>query len=479
MAIKNTALGGTDWIDGIVLYAADLNDTFDAITTPLDTGLNITRDSATGSAAVVSITQDNASDTENALSVQNDGTGIGLSIDQNGDAHGIQIVSAATTGTKYALDVQMGASATGTCAQFKQVSGNDIKIGQVASDVDGSSHFLRNLALADTGGPVVFIEQDNAGDDQNALSVQNDGTGNGLYIDQNGNGLAFNIAQATNGGGIYIGNFGTGDGIELNNDGAGVGVNIDQSAAGGIGLFIKNAGTGNGILIDQNGAGIALNIDKEGAGVGVNIDQSSAGGDALVITNAGTGEGLQINQTGAASALNINQDGNDYGINLNQSSSADSINITNSVGGGIWIAVAESALYAQGGGNNAPVITVSNDGSGNTIYDNSSGASLSNAGTWTNAASYRRYKNKVEKLKDAVDIIKNLDVDVWQYKNEKLDGKNRFLGDKNKHCSPYLDDWYNSTKLGEEDGVLPMDYIGVIMNAIKELDKRLSQLEND
>ena len=35
MAIKNTALGGTDWIDGIVLYAADLNDTFDAITTPL------------------------------------------------------------------------------------------------------------------------------------------------------------------------------------------------------------------------------------------------------------------------------------------------------------------------------------------------------------------------------------------------------------------------------------------------------------
>ena len=30
MAIKNTDLGGTDWIDGAVLEAADLNDTFDA-----------------------------------------------------------------------------------------------------------------------------------------------------------------------------------------------------------------------------------------------------------------------------------------------------------------------------------------------------------------------------------------------------------------------------------------------------------------
>lgn len=31
MAIKNTKLGGTDWADGQVLYAADQNDTFDAL----------------------------------------------------------------------------------------------------------------------------------------------------------------------------------------------------------------------------------------------------------------------------------------------------------------------------------------------------------------------------------------------------------------------------------------------------------------
>ncbi len=135
----------------------------------------------------------------------------------------------------------------------------------------GDNYFFRDLAPAETSGPVVSIVQDNAGDTENALSVQNDGTGNGILIDQNGD---------------------------------------------AIGLNINNAGTANGLFINQDGAGVALNIDKEGAGVGVNIDQSSAGGDALVITNAGTGEGLQINQTGGASALNINQDGNDYGIYL-------------------------------------------------------------------------------------------------------------------------------------------------------------------
>jgi len=31
MTIKNTKLGGTDWIDGDILYAADLNDTVDAV----------------------------------------------------------------------------------------------------------------------------------------------------------------------------------------------------------------------------------------------------------------------------------------------------------------------------------------------------------------------------------------------------------------------------------------------------------------
>lgn len=38
MAVKNTKLGGTDWVDGDILYAADQNDTFDAAVKPLISG---------------------------------------------------------------------------------------------------------------------------------------------------------------------------------------------------------------------------------------------------------------------------------------------------------------------------------------------------------------------------------------------------------------------------------------------------------
>ena len=35
MAIKNAFKGGTDWSDGDILYAADLNDTFNAFYTQM------------------------------------------------------------------------------------------------------------------------------------------------------------------------------------------------------------------------------------------------------------------------------------------------------------------------------------------------------------------------------------------------------------------------------------------------------------
>jgi len=38
MTIRTTKLGGTDWSDGEVLYAADMNDTFDEIQDLVDAG---------------------------------------------------------------------------------------------------------------------------------------------------------------------------------------------------------------------------------------------------------------------------------------------------------------------------------------------------------------------------------------------------------------------------------------------------------
>jgi len=46
----------------------------------------------------------------------------------------------------------------------------------------GSNWFFRNLASDITAGPVVLIEQDNAGDDQVALKIQQDGDNSGILI---------------------------------------------------------------------------------------------------------------------------------------------------------------------------------------------------------------------------------------------------------------------------------------------------------
>ena len=47
---------------------------------------------------------------------------------------------------------------------------------------------IRNLDSDSTDSPVINIIQDNAGDNQRAVSIQNDGSGPGLYIDNFGTG---------------------------------------------------------------------------------------------------------------------------------------------------------------------------------------------------------------------------------------------------------------------------------------------------
>ena len=363
MAIKNTLLGGTDWTDEI-LYSADLNDTFNAITTPLDTGLNITRDSATGSAPVVTITQDNAGDDQFALKVIQDGDTAALVLNHYGTSRVV----------------------LSCLAQDNAVYDNYANF--VSMNTKGTGLFYRNLASAVTEKPVVEIIQDNAGDNQDVLTVtqagsgnaatftggnvgigtsspsaklevENSGTNSGLFINQDGNGISLDIdsetttlygirvlldtltsatgfllssdsASAASANGLAFfridNTSATTNVLKIQNDGTGNGILIDQNGDA-IGLNINNAGTANGLFIDQDGAGVALNIDKEGAGVGVNIDQSAAGGNALVVTNAGAGKGLNIIQSGAGNAIEISQSGDADAIDLNQSGDGDGIDV--------------------------------------------------------------------------------------------------------------------------------------------------------
>ena len=68
----------------------------------------------------------------------------------------------------------------------------------------------------------------------------------------------------------------------------------------------------------------------------------------------------------------------------------------------------------------------------------------------------------------------SIDVDVWRYKRGKIEGEDRWEGDAVVHCSPYVDDFYRIFGMGKLDAQNPMDHIGVLFNAVKEL-----KLEND
>ena len=137
----------------------------------------------------------------------------------------------------------------------------------------------------------MFIEQDNAGDDQPALSIQNDGTGNGIYIDQNGNTIALAIdSEATSIYGMSIkGKFP----LQLNQDlssGYGLQVvrNIAEAGSSELVQFLEqNAASSQSVLSIQNdGTGASLDLASIGAGISMKSPDGTT--YCLTIANGGT-----------------------------------------------------------------------------------------------------------------------------------------------------------------------------------------------
>lgn len=106
------------------------------------------------------------------VSITNSGTGNGLFLDQDGNGIALEIDSEATTAANYGLSVTTGAGAY--CANFTAEANNLCILGRAASGTNASHWFFRNLASGSTAVPVVLIEQDNDGDDQVALVIQQD-----------------------------------------------------------------------------------------------------------------------------------------------------------------------------------------------------------------------------------------------------------------------------------------------------------------
>jgi len=127
----------------------------------------------------------------------------------------------------------------------------------------------RDLAAASTNSPVVQITQDNSGDDQHVVSIQNDGTGHGIHVDQNGNG----------------------DAIRIENDGTSFGVIINQN--------VVLASTKYALKVYSNAAQTNSEL------VQIHLDNASSSTPALHVRNDGTGYSLSLDQDGAGTALYI------------------------------------------------------------------------------------------------------------------------------------------------------------------------------
>jgi len=131
-------------------------------------GATLRRDLASGSTdnSVVKITQDNAGDDQPALSIQ-----------QDGNADALQINTTATMDGEYGIRIDAtSASTTVDAAGGIRIAGGSAR----------GIYCVRDSTSAYTTGAVAAIIQDNASDDQPALSIQQNGAGDsGVKITHN------------------------------------------------------------------------------------------------------------------------------------------------------------------------------------------------------------------------------------------------------------------------------------------------------
>jgi hypothetical protein len=340
---------------------------------------------SSANSALMYITADNSAFDMPALGIQNDGTGSGISVANNGTGIGAYI-SQGTTGTNNGL--------------------------QVYSNVDAS-----------TNSPLAYFQVANSAFDQNVMGIVNAGTGHGLSITNNGTGYGEYITQNGTNNGLYvysnvdatanaalaliqvansafdnnalgIQNAGTGYGLSINNTGTNSGlyvisnlggtstnaladIEVTNAAYNAAALKVSNAGTGNGIYVNNTGTGYGVQINQGTAGtnnglyVTSNVDSSVNQALALIqvsntafdtnafsVINPGTGNAINVTNSGSGNGLNITQSGNSATNNaLSVSSNANS-----SVSGALVSFTTSDATF------DTNLLYISNAGTGSGIY---------------------------------------------------------------------------------------------------------------
>lgn len=160
--------------------------------------------------------------------------GDGVLIDQNNNGTGIVIDSEATTAPAIYANMAAGTQI--------------VSLGDADSS-DGSNYFYRNLASGSTNGPVMTVFNTNAGDDQAALKIEQDGTGQSLDINHNNNSDAVTInTTATSESGFFLYNNAVFTGTDSNSL---LHVEVENASSSGTAINIQQDGSGPAIAINS------------------------------------------------------------------------------------------------------------------------------------------------------------------------------------------------------------------------------------
>ena len=154
------------------------------------------------------------------------------------------------------------------------------------------------------------------------------------------------------------------------------------------------------------------------------------------------------------------------------------------------------AMYIVNSSNTMPTLGLTQNGTGYIIGTNVAGCYLDKAGTWNDASSKTIKENFEEVI--VLDKLKNLDVLKYNYIvdglpktkktikfKEKKDDNRKGGGTYNpinqskirKHVSPMAEDFYKTFGLGDDKGISAKDLAGIALQAIKELSKKVEELE--
>ena len=275
---------------------------------------------------LVNIHQDHASSTSSVMRLQNDGTGSGLYILQNGvmantqSALLVSVTGAQVNASTVAKFAQTDAGSTADVVEIDaNGTGHGIYICKSGVLVTSKYGLYVYSNAVQTNSNLVHIHQDNAGSTASVASILNDGTGNALYIVQLGA-----LASGYNALRIIGGNTNAQTGDSL------VFLKQDHASSTQSVLEIINDGTNHALFITQNGISAAgdaaLRVYSDAAQTNVVLavvhqSSQSATQAALEVRNDGSGSCLYVYIPAAQSngiGLEINNDGTNHALYIHQ-----------------------------------------------------------------------------------------------------------------------------------------------------------------